>query len=406
MASWVDSALLSPAAVLAGTAPRVPLTRLGCRGPAAARLSSGSVSTANCGGRAALDRHHPGPQRRAALLDGVRGQQHGPAAGVRDPVQRRLVGDPVRRPADRPDAPRCRAGRTAAAGPRSAAVTASRPSPPRVSATRSASANGSASTQPPRAAATSASTQRAAASAPVPGTGAPPPAPTTWYPVRMATAVSTRSGSTARQVALRSGDPTGARAQRGDQAAEPALRGQRGGQLVVGEQGLLAGHGGQPPRRVRDRVEQGERRRGRRGRRRPLPAGAGLAASGGSESTGSSIRTAASRARAPSSGTPFTFTSSSYTPVAASARLESGRPRSSTASRTGSWPPGARSPASGTNCGCTASVPALPSSASRRAPSVPSGSPRCTRISSSLTGTPAGVGQRADHGEGLRTVRR
>ena len=52
---------------------------------------------------------------------------------------------------------------------------------------------------------------------------------------------------------------------------------------------------------------------GRAGRRGTGSAGA--AGPGGSDSTGSSSRTAASRARAPSAGTPFTLTSSSYTPV-------------------------------------------------------------------------------------------
>jgi hypothetical protein len=55
MASWVDSGVLVPAAVLAATAPPAAApTRLGWRGPDAATLSSGSVSTANCGaGRSA-----------------------------------------------------------------------------------------------------------------------------------------------------------------------------------------------------------------------------------------------------------------------------------------------------------------------------------------------------------------
>jgi hypothetical protein len=46
-----------------------------------------------------------------------------------------------------------------------------------------------------------------------------------------------------------------------DQPAQPAVRGQRGGQVVVGEQGGLAGHGGQPARHLGDRVEQRERGR-------------------------------------------------------------------------------------------------------------------------------------------------
>ena len=79
---------------------------------------------------------------------------------------------------------------------------------PRASATRSASAKGSATTQPSRAAAPSVSSQVPATSAPVPGTV--PVGPRTAYPCRIAAAVATRSGSTARQVASRTGEPAGA----------------------------------------------------------------------------------------------------------------------------------------------------------------------------------------------------
>ncbi len=107
----------------------------------------------------------------------------------------------------------------------------------------------------------------------------------------------------------------------------------------------------------------------------------------GRDSTGSSIRTAASRALVPSRGTPLTLMSSSYTPVAPSARPICGAPRRGTVSRIGVCSPGASSPGTGVNCGVTASVPARPSSASRTAPSVVSGSPRWARITSSSTGS-------------------
>ncbi len=131
-----------------------------------------------------------------------------------------------------------------------------------------------------------------------------------------------------------------------------------------------------------------------------------LVPSGGSDCTGSSIRTAATRARGAPAGAPFTLTRISCTPVCASARPSVGSPRSGTDRRTGIVAPGASESAIGWNWGVAASVAALPSSASRSAPSVVSGLLRCTRATSCSTGSVAGVDEGADDREGVRAARR
>ena len=141
-----------------------------------------------------------------------------------------------------------------------ASATASRPrspSCPRASATRSASANGSATTQPPRAAAASVSSQVPATSAPVPGTVPVGPAHRVPLPHRRSgrdeVGIDGQAGG--RPDGRTRGRPLG---ERGEQPSEAAVRSQRAGEVVVGEQRLLAGHRRQPVRRVDQRVEHGQ----------------------------------------------------------------------------------------------------------------------------------------------------
>ena len=134
------------------------------------------------------------------------------------------------------------------------------------------------------------------------------------------------------------------------------------------------------------------------------PAVDGLVGSGGSESTGSSIRTAASRARAPSCGTPFTLTSSSCTPVVqrqagvGPAAQQHGQPdRQPVAGRELA---GQRHELGLHGVGAGVAVQRVPDRAlgAQRLP-------RCTRISRSDTGTLPVLVEHPDHGQGLRPGR-
>ena len=175
---------------------------------------------------------------------------------------------------------------------------------------------------------------------------------------------------------MRTGDPTGARwASAATIAAEPSGGGEGGGEGVVVEQRRRPRHGGDAVRRLGDRVEHGDRRRVGGHPGGPAP---------GRPSTGSSMRTAARRARSRPAGVPFTLTSSSCTPVAPSARPD---PRSGTERRTGSRPPGPSSSARSSNGETAESVGASPSSASRSWPSVVSGLPRWMRTCRPVTGS-------------------
>ena len=116
--------------------------------------------------------------------------------------------------------------------------------------------------RPPR----SASSQAPATSAPVPGTVPFGAAHRVALPHRGSgrdeVGIDGQAGG--RADGRPGGRPLG---ERGEQPPEATVRGQRAGQVVVGEQGLLTGHRRQPVRRVDQRVEHGQagaatRRRG------------------------------------------------------------------------------------------------------------------------------------------------
>ena len=206
----------------------------------------------------------------------------------------------------------------------------------------------------------------------------------------------------ARQVASRTGEPTGAAASAATSAAQPAVRGQRGGQLVVGEQGRLAGHRGQPPRGVGDRVEQGERRGGRArsaGPARP-PVGSG--------------RQREHRQQHPHRGQPRPGPVLRHAVHVDQQLVHPGRAQRQAGVRVAAQqhgqphrqlPPGRQLAGQRhelrlhrVGAGVAVQrVPELALGAQRR--------PRCTRISSSSDRYPAGVGEHADHGQRLRPVR-